>query len=150
MRLPLALLLAVVCAAAHATVVHAGGMMGRSGIEEALIGQAVTGEYSDGREFTERFGADMTSRYTEGGRTTPGTMRFEGNLMCFAYEGEDLSGGCFEVWRRSSNCFDFYGTDDGVAGASLQQRRAGTGWTARTWRQDAPSTCVGDQIASAQ
>ena len=76
-------------------------------------------------------------------------MRFEGNLMCFNYSGDEtLTGGCFEVWRRSANCFDFYGTNGSVADATLSQRRAGTGWTARAWRQDAPSTCVGDQIAA--
>lgn len=139
--------LLVLFALVSTTVWAVGGMMGRSGIEEALIGQGVQGEYSDGRAFTEAFGADMTSRYSEGGETTPGTMRFEGNLLCFEYGGDALAGGCFEVWRRSSNCFDFYGTDAGVADASLRQRREGTGWTARTWRQDAPSTCVGDKIA---
>lgn len=130
-----------------ATTAALAGKMGRSGIESVLLGQSVRGEYSDGREFTEFFGSDMTSRYTEDGRTTAGTVRFEGNLMCFTYAGEALSGGCFEVWRRSDNCFDFYGATEGVASASLRQRREGTGWTARTWRRDAPSTCVGDQIA---
>ena len=145
MRAVTILLALLVSVMAHAQGARAG-QMARSGIETALIGAAIDGEYADGRAFSESFDKDMTSRYVEEGRTTTGRMRFEGNLICFTYD-DTMSGGCFEVWRRSANCFDFYGTGEGIADATLAQRREGTGWTARGWRKDAPSTCVGDKIA---
>ena len=131
------------------------GRLDRAAIGAALFGVTLDGEYSDGLAFSERFNADMTSVYEQQGVTSRGAMRFEpgagaagGDLLCFSYEGDDLSGGCFEVWRRSANCFDFYGAgDDGVADATPTQRRIGTGWTARAWRADRASTCVAEGVA---
>ena len=105
------------------------------------------GEYPDGRQWTETFNTDMTSRYVESGQVSRGAMRFDGSNLCFTY-ASGFSGGCFEVWRRSDNCFDFYAiADDGSVTATTRQRQEGQGWTARAWFEGRKSTCIADQIA---
>ena len=116
-------------------------------VRNELLGLTVDGEYQDGKAWRERFNTDGTSIYEQDGETAKGTITFRSGRMCFSY-ADGFSGGCFEVWRRSFNCFDFYSTNtDGTIGATPNQRRNGIAWTARAWRSDTPSTCVSDQIA---
>ena len=119
--------------------------MTASQIRAEMFGQMFTGEYKSGARWAERFNPNMTSIYVEDGKPIHGHMQFEGFTLCFEYPyRSDLQGGCFEVWKRSDNCFDFYGTQDI---ASLDQRRWGRGWTARAWISDQPSTCKSDLIS---
>lgn len=123
------------------------GRLSAGEVRRALLGRSVKGEYPDGRQWTEAFRADMTSRYVENGQVSRGAMRFDGSHLCFTY-ASGFSGGCFEVWRRSANCFDFYAiADDGTVTATARQRLEGQGWTARAWFENERSTCIGDQIA---
>ena len=53
----------------------------------------------------------MISIYVEGGQPVHGHMDFQ---------GPELEGGCFEIWKRGANCFDFYSTR---SSASWYERR---------------------------
>ena len=146
MRFALAIALALSALSVHAQATRTTPLTGTE-IRNEIIGLTLDGEYQDGMKWRERLGTDGTSVYEQDGAVAKGTISFRGPRICFTYENE-FSGGCFEVWRRSFNCFDFYSlNDDGTLGATAMQRRNGIGWTARAWRADQPSTCVSDQIA---
>jgi len=113
-------------------------------IQSALFGRLFTGEYPNGSQWAERFNPDFTTQYSEDGRVTKGTMSLNGNILCFTYADNDQSGGCFEVWKRGPNCFDFYSP---TSDASLDQRRFGRAWQARGWDADQPSTCLSEEIS---
>ena len=115
-----------------------------SEIRSALFGKLFTGEYPNGSGWAERFNLDFTSDYSEDNRITRGKMTLNGNILCFTYADIDQSGGCFEVWQRGENCFDFYSP---TGNASLDERRFGQGWQARGWQAGSPSTCVSQQIS---
>ncbi len=114
-------------------------------ITGTLFGQTVTGEYPTGARWAERFNHDGTSDYSENGVPKRGAMTLNGNTLCFTYQWTpELTGGCFEVWKRGQNCFDFYGTP---VSATLDQMRFGRGWSARAWIENQPSTCLSEEIS---
>ena len=113
-------------------------------IRQTMFGQTMTGEYSDGSRWAERFNSDGTSDYSQNARTVRGQMTLNGNILCFIYLADKQTGGCFEVWRRGLNCFDFYSAS---GDASLDQRRFGRGWDARAWYVGKPSTCLSEHIS---
>lgn len=130
-----------------ATPLHAveNRAMSQAEMRAAFFGTTLDGEYSDGLAWSESFDAAGRSVYRQSGARADGRILFTkgpgGDVICFRYE-RGFAGGCFEVRRRSVNCFDFYGTDGlGAPHASLRQRDGGTGWTARAWRTDAEGTC---------
>ena len=113
-------------------------------IRNEMFGQMFTGEYSNGAQWAERFNPNMTSIYVEDGKAIHGHMEFKGPFLCFEYPYRpDLEGGCFEIWKRGSNCFDFYGSNSAV---SFNDRRMARKWMARAWISYLPSTCKGDLI----
>ena len=114
-------------------------------IRENLFGKLVTGEYPSGTQWAERFNLDGTSDYSENGQAKKGLMRLSGNILCFTYNSDPQQpGGCFEVWQRGKNCFDFYSSD---SDASLDQRQFGRSWSARAWKTDQQNTCLSDEIS---
>lgn len=118
-----------------------------SAIRTYLFGQSMVGEYPSGQAWAEQFGRDGTSLYVEGGIPTKGQMRLEGTSLCFTYPGTEQSGGCFEVWKRGPNCFDFYAMVGSTTGTRLDDRRFGRGWSARGWIAGQTATCVTEQIS---
>ncbi|MEL7230325.1 MAG: hypothetical protein AAGK38_10510 [Pseudomonadota bacterium] len=118
-----------------------------SDIRASLFGQRMTGEYPSGKGWAEQFNRDGTSVYVEAGRPAEGLMTFEGRNLCFAYPGTTQTGGCFEVWKRGTNCFDFYAIDNGTTNTRLDDRRFGRSWSARGWLEGKPATCVTEQIS---
>ena len=127
------------------------GLLRADQIRSTLLGATILGEYSNGLEWQERMNQDLTTNYSEGKQTINGRISFRNYLMCFTYgEASELTSGCFEVWQRSSNCFDFYGTisptNDKTA-ATLAQKHLAQGWTARGWKSNQPSTCVSELIS---
>lgn len=118
------------------------GELGRSEIVAQLFGQTIEGNYPNGRAFTESLNADLTTRYVDDRNASRGLMTFDEDRICFEYADEpEMNGGCFIVWQRSANCYDFYATLDGIAFADFLSRSLGLDWDARVWRQGAGSTC---------
>ena len=118
--------------------------LNQSQIRSDMFGQMFTGEYSNGAQWAERFNPNMTSIYVEDGKPIHGHMEFRGSLLCFEYPYRpDLEGGCFEIWKRGANCFDFYSSNSTV---SFEDRRMARNWMARAWISDVPSTCKSDLI----
>jgi len=113
---------------------------------EALQGKTLIGEYPDGAQWSETFNADNSTLYREGNFQVIGQMEERDTVVCFSYPSEqNLTGGCFEVWRRSENCFDFYGTEYATSmktSASETQKTMSIAWSARGWFANMPSTCV--------
>ena len=118
--------------------------LNQSQIRSVMFGQMFTGEYSNGAQWAERLNPNMTSVYVEDGKAIHGHMEFRGSILCFEYPNQpNLNGGCFEIWQRGNNCFDFYGSQSTV---SFEDRRLGRNWTARAWNADQPSTCKSELI----
>ena len=113
-------------------------------IRATIYGTTMSGEYPSGQNWSERFNLDGTSTYVELGKISEGKMSLNGNILCFTYKNDDQFGGCFEVWKRGPNCFDFYSSS---SNASLDNRQFGKRWDARAWHTDRPSTCVSEQIS---
>lgn len=119
--------------------------LSKSQIRNEMFGHLFTGEYSNGGRWAERLNGNLTSVYVEDGRPIHGHMDFQGSNLCFEYPNRtDLEGGCFEIWKRGQNCFDFYSTN---SVASLEERRWGRAWMARAWISNQPSTCKSDLIS---
>ncbi len=113
-------------------------------IKRFMFDRLFTGEYPNGLLWSERFNRDLTSTYSESGQILEGIMRLDGDLICFSYpDSIDSFGGCFQVWKRGNNCFDFYSSQS-LAG--VFDRRFGRAWQARAWNADEPSTCFSDKI----
>jgi len=106
--------------------------MSATEIKQFVFGFTMSGEYASGQSWAERFNKDGTSSYSENGKYD---------------ENPTVSGGCFEVWKRGANCFDFYSTNADQPAASLDQRRFGRGWDARAWYADQKSTCLSEEIS---
>lgn len=141
----LLLLIIFLCGPFSAKAQFALTPLSTSEIRSNLFGRLFTGEYPSGSQWAERFNSDGTSDYSENGRAIRGIMRLSGGELCFSYpDTETLNGGCFEIWKRGTNCFDFY-TPDG--GASIDQKRFGQGWQARGWIAGQPSTCLSEEIS---
>ena len=122
--------------------------MSATEIKQFVFGFTMSGEYASGQSWAERFNKDGTSSYSENGKPILGRMTLNGNILCFSYdENPTVSGGCFEVWKRGANCFDFYSTNADQPAASLDQRRFGRGWDARAWYADQKSTCLSEEIS---
>lgn len=138
-----ALFLATAPAKAHPSL----SPLTSSEIAATLFGTRVTGEYASGLGWAERFNSDFTSDYVENGVVSRGRMRFEGDHLCFDYGKQELNGGCFEVWQRGANCFDFYAVNSAGPPASLTQKRFGRGWDARAWKDGLANSCQTDQIS---
>ncbi len=115
-----------------------------SEIQSQMFGRLLSGDYPNGERWAERFNYDGSSDYSENGNVRRGKMTLTGNVLCFSYDTEKDSGGCFEIWKRSPNCFDFYGAR---SDASLDQRNFGKAWDARGWYSGQPSTCTSEQIS---
>ena len=109
-----------------------------------LYGSTMSGEYPDGDRWAEQFNTDGSSEYSQSGSLSHGTMKLTGNILCFTYSANEAAGGCFEVWKRGPNCFDFYSPK---GGATLNQRQFGQNWDARGWYANQPPTCVSEQIS---
>ena len=71
-------------------------------------------------------------------------MTFQGNIVCFEYADTARTGGCFAVWRRGLNCFDFYSTNNA---ATRLERDRGTTWDARAWEEGIAKDCTADLIS---
>jgi len=132
------------------TAAHAQALDGAS-IRAQLYGQTMIGEYPNGNEWRETFHDNETTFYSENGTEVLGSMKVQDGLICFSYHPSyGLVGGCFEVWKRSANCFDFYGTgsiDETATRATIVQKRQGQAWSARAWYADKPSTCVAELVS---
>jgi len=116
-------------------------------IQTRLFGQRVIGEYADGKSWAENFNADGSSQYVQDGKLTLGKMHFEGKRLCFTYDPKDMIGGCFEIWPRGKNCFDFYARGEESLPARLDDKRFGRGWDARAWIDGEPATCETEHIS---
>ena len=107
----LAVLLVLLTSTPSVSAQHSLIPLTQSQIRSDMFGRMFTGEYSNGGRWAERLNPNMTSIYVEDGKSIHGHMEFRGSLLCFEYPHRpDLDGGCFEVWKRGNNCFDFYST----------------------------------------
>ena len=125
--------------------------MNKEEIGKALFGQSMSGEYPNGQQWQESFNEDGSTVYSEGNTKVTGKMQRRDNVVCFEYRADTgMVGGCFEVWQRSANCFDFYGTKSATndqTTATAAQKRLSLAWSARAWYSDKPSTCVEEMIS---
>lgn len=113
-------------------------------VRSELIGRTIEGLLDDGDAFTEVLRRDGTSLYRTGQGTFEGRTRITGDAFCFVYPPSTMDH-CFVLWRRGSNCYDFYPADpSGEADADPLAQITGIGWRARAYRADAESTCPAD------
>jgi hypothetical protein len=117
--------------------------MSADALHQAFAGQAVTGNYSDGRTFDESYDAAGRLVYTEHEppRRQTGHWSIVNDRFCTIYDASS-SGGCFRVHQVSANCFEFYfetRTEEEVRRSTPRDPT----WTARAWRVDTVPTCDG-------
>ena len=61
------------------------GVLSGAEVRQFLLGHTMTGEYPDGRRWTETFRKDGTTAYSEGGDDQEGQLTIRGKLACFTY-----------------------------------------------------------------
>ncbi|MDD9908347.1 MAG: hypothetical protein OXR62_01530 [Ahrensia sp.] len=130
---------------APASAQFASTPLNQSQIATRLFGKRLIGEYADGQSWAENFNTDGTSDYVQDGRLSVGRMFFDLDLLCFSYQPQELTGGCFEVWQRGTNCFDFYARTSIIA--SRTDRQFGRNWDARAWIEGVEATCQAGLIS---
>ncbi len=132
-------MLAAVVALFPLSALAIGSWMTDEELRATFHGVTVVGQYSDGRSFSELYATDNHLEYFEGPMENTGHWSVISGTFCTIYRG-DLSGGCYRVTRKGSNCFEFYfvaRTEDQV-----RRRREGRpGWTAQAWIKDKAQTC---------
>ncbi len=126
---------------------HAARAGDSAPLDDAAIGAAVSGQrfagvYDDGSAWRETYAADGSLAYEDDENDVDGQWRVISGRLCTLY-ATGVEGGCFMVFRRSTNCFDFYAVDpsSGMPLASEAERAAQSGWSARGWSMDKASTC---------
>ncbi len=137
----IALALAKSAAPAHATGPF---WMSESALMKAFSGAEITGTYSDGRTFNEKYDLTGALVYTEHepSRHLTGSWSIVRGLFCTIYDNSG-TGGCFRVHQASANCFEFY-FETRTEAEARQSTPRNPSWTARAWRIDQVATCEGD------
>jgi hypothetical protein len=117
--------------------------MNESELKAVFAGKGVDGRYRSGGPFAETYGADGHVDYEDEVRTSGGHWSIQAGTFCTIYD-DDSAGGCFQVRRRGSNCFEFFFVAP-TEEEALKSQAAKPQWTARAWVQDQPSTCKEEQ-----
>ena len=112
-------------------------------LTEAFKGVSHEGAYNfnsrgrPGSLFTERHFADGRVAYTEQGLTIKGQWAITpGNTICYAYDSDNIGGGCFRVYKLGS-CYYFYSTFRVEREDEIDQDY----WTARSVKKGDRATC---------
>lgn len=85
--------------------------------------------------FTEWHGADGKILYREGELLAKGTWTLARDMICYNYDDDRLSGGCFEVYKLGT-CYYFY--DSAVVNFAATESIF---WTARSVPKGQSATC---------
>lgn len=115
-----------------------------------FAGKKITGEYPDGKIWSEKFLPGNLTIYSEGRELMQGMVMPQNGFLCFRYPlSSETSGGCFEVWQRSATCYDFYSADPSRTRtiASLSEKQNRQAWSARGWLGESIQDCKSDPIA---
>jgi len=110
-------------------------------LRDRFAAAKISGEYVDGRTFSERYGKDNRLTYRESTQKMmwSGSWSIVNGRFCTIYDNFG-TGGCFRVRQVSLNCFEFYfdtRTEEEARASTLTK----PSWTARAWRTDQLSTC---------
>lgn len=118
--------------------------MSENALQNAFSGAEITGTYSDGRTFNEKYDRTGALVYTEHepSRHLTGSWSIVRGLFCTIYDNSG-TGGCFRVHRASANCFEFY-FETRTEEEARKSTPRNPSWTARAWRIDQVATCDGD------
>jgi len=109
-------------------------------LRQAFQGNDIAGHYSNGDRFTESYHEDGSLTYIEPGKHNTGRWSITANTFCTIYD-TDVTGGCFNVKRVGSNCFEFYFIARTRRQAANPKDRQKPAWTARAWLRDREPTC---------
>ncbi|MBU2532598.1 MAG: hypothetical protein KKB37_07650 [Alphaproteobacteria bacterium] len=133
-------ILATVCAFLGAAAAQSFWMTDAA-LRASFAGHAISGEYVDGRTFTERYEDSGALVYRESTSTVPWTGHWSvvRGRFCTIYDTFG-TGGCFRVHQVSDNCFEFYFETRTEEEARRSTPRTPS-WTARAWRTDHVPTC---------
>lgn len=88
------------------------------------------------RTYKEKHFEDSKSIYTENGHAVDGMWTINRNLLCYAYPGQAMEGGCFRVYKLG-NCYYYY--DDMIPEYGLEYDR--DYWTARSVKAGDEANC---------
>jgi len=114
--------------------------MSEADLRKSFQGHDIEGTYSNGNRFFESYHPDCSLTYIEPGKRNTGRWSITANTFCTIYD-TDTSGGCFNVKKVGSNCFEFYfiaRTQKQAANPKDGQKPA---WTARAWLRNKEKTC---------
>lgn len=116
-----------------------------------IMGDALKAEYSgvthkgaynftqdgDPRQFyTETTRADGTAAYSELNIQSGGTWSVNNDTLCFQYKNQDMTGGCFRVYRVG-NCYYYYSDTVLLRRDELDRDY----WTARSVKRGETPNC---------
>lgn len=120
---------------------HASRMMDID-LKASFTGQTHSGAYnftSKGEPtkfYEERHNKDGSVAYSEGSSDEVGIWRVIKNKLCYLYDSDQMSGGCFRVYRVT-NCYYFY-SDRLIEREDELDRDY---WTARSTIKGEPPEC---------
>lgn len=88
------------------------------------------------RFYNETHHEDGTTTYRESSGTSKGTWAIDNDRLCFTYDGDDMTGGCFRVYKVG-NCFYYYSSSLILQRNELDRDY----WTARSVKDGEIPTC---------
>lgn len=113
-------------------------------IRGAFAGHTVDGVYTTGLTFSESYSSNGRLDYREGphdaGRRMSGDWSIVDGAFCTFYD-TTAQGGCFRVRQLGRNCYAFYYL--AATKAEITDVAEPKEFTARGWRRNEPSDCVG-------
>ena len=108
-------------------------------------GKEISGYYASGKEFRENYHPDGSLTYMEFGRKNTGSWSITNGTFCTIYD-TTTSGGCYQVSRTGSNCFEFYFVARTRKQAAIPKDHTAPSWTARAWLREKQSTCQDESV----
>ena len=109
-------------------------------LRATFTGQKIMGHYTNGKKFNEEFRRDGTLTYIDVRRQNTGRWSISNDSFCTIYDADPL-GGCYQVARVGSNCFEFYFIARTKQQAEKPEDRTKPSWTARAWLSQNEPTC---------
>jgi hypothetical protein len=112
-------------------------------VRAEILAHPVEGTYTDGRAWGEDARPNGTTVLVEEGVARHGIWFFDTrDRLCFRYDDDAASGGCFRYERRSRNCYDHLFESNATEDPHLPP---GT-WISNglLWRKGEPATCDGE------
>jgi hypothetical protein len=116
--------------------------MSEGAMRTDFTGKKLQGYYRSGLTWAASYLPDGNLDYVHGGQPAAGRWYLRGEVFCVFYQTLPplgSGGGCLNVIKLSSNCYEYYRTE--LNPDPVEDENRERGWHSRGWRQGERPTC---------